>query len=374
MDKSDTFKLLAIDDDSANLALISAALGQDGLEILTAQDPNIGFETFLRFRPRIVVLDFPMPSIQGMELLERMIRVDPGASVILISGHYSVESALEAIQKGACDYLTKPLDVERLRDRVVGLRAEAEIRRRTLNLDHELVNACRFEGIVSRSPLMLDVFAKIRRVAPHFKTALVSGATGTGKELVARALHRLSTASPERFVVCNCSALVESLAESEMFGYVKGAFTGANQDRPGLFESADRGTLFLDEVGELSPGTQAKLLRILQDHQVQRVGSSSSRNVDVRVIAATNRDLRAMVSEGTFREDLYYRLAVVEIGLPRLEDRREDLPLLQRYFVEKYALEYQKPIAGVTRRAQSRMATYPWPGNIRELENVIGNA
>ena len=374
MDKLDTFKLLAIDDDSANLALLSAALGQDALEILTAEDPNIGFEMFLRFRPRIVVLDLPMPSIQGMELLERFIRADPGASVILISGHYSVESALEAIQKGACDYLTKPLDVERLRDRVVGLRAEAEIRRRTLNLDHELVNACRFEGIVSRSPLMLDVFAKIRRVAPHFKTALVSGATGTGKELVARALHRLSTASPERFVVCNCSALVESLAESEMFGYVKGAFTGANQDRPGLFESADRGTLFLDEVGELSPGTQAKLLRILQDHQVQRVGSSSSRNVDVRVIAATNRDLRAMVSEGTFREDLYYRLAVVEIGLPRLEDRREDLPLLQRYFVEKYALEYQKPIAGLTRRAQGRMATYSWPGNIRELENVIGNA
>src|SRR3979411_808835 len=326
MDKLDTFKLLAIDDDSANLALLSAALGQDALEILTAEDPNIGFEMFLRFRPRVVVLGFPMPSIQGMELLERMIRVDPGASVILISGHYSVESALEAIQKGACDYLTKPLDVERLRDRVVGLRAEAEIRRRTLNLDHELVNACRFEGIVSRSPLMLDVFAKIRRVAPHFKTALVSGATGTGKELVARALHRLSTASPERFVVCNCSALVESLAESEMFGYVKGAFTGANQDRPGLFESADRCSLFLDEVGELSPGTQAKLLRILQDHQVQRVGSSSSRNVDVRVIAATNRDLRAMVSEGRFREHLYYRLAVGEIGLPGLENRREDLP------------------------------------------------
>jgi len=220
---------------------------------------------------------------------------------------------------------------------------------------------------------MLEVFAKTRRVAPHFKTALVTGATGTGKELVARALHRLSAAS-ERFVVCNCSALVESLAESEMFGYVKGAFTGANQDRPGLFESADGGTLFLDEIGELSPATQAKLLRVLQDHQVQRVGSSSSSNVDVRVVAATNRDLRAMVSEGTFREDLYYRLAVVEIALPRLEDRREDLPLLQRYFVEKFALEYQKSIAGLTRRAQGRMATYSWPGNIRELENAIGNA
>jgi DNA-binding NtrC family response regulator len=374
MDKSDPFKLLAIDGDTEILAIISAALKEDGLEILTAEDPTIGFEAFLRVRPKIVLLDSVIPSIEGMELLERIIRVDPGASVILIAAHYSPESALEAIQKGACDYLTKPLDIERLRDRVMGLRAEAELRQRTLNLDHALVDTCRFEGIVSRSPLMLDVFARIRRVAPHFKTALVTGATGTGKELVARALYRLSSATPQRFVVCNCSALVESLVESELFGYVKGAFTGANQDRAGLFESADGGTLFLDEIGELSPGTQAKLLRVLQDHQVRRVGSSSSRNVDVRVIAATNRDLRAMVSEGTFREDLYYRLAVVEIALPRLENRREDLPLLLRYFVEKFALEYQKPIAGLTRRAQGRMATYSWPGNIRELENVIGNA
>ena len=374
MEKSGAFKLLAIDDDAETLAIISAALKEHGLEILTAADPTVGFETFLRVRPKIVLLDSVMPSIEGMELLERIIRVDPGASVILIAAHYSPESALEAIQKGACDYLTKPLDIERLRGRVAGLRAEAEIRQRTLNLDHELVDTCRFEGIVSRSPLMLDVFARIRRVAPHFKTALVTGATGTGKELVARALHRLSVATPQRFVVCNCSALVESLVESELFGYVKGAFTGANQDRPGLFESADGGTLFLDEIGELSAGTQAKLLRVLHDHQVRRVGSSSSRNVDVRVIAATNRDLRAMVSEGTFREDLYYRLAVVEIALPRLENRREDLPLLLRYFVEKFALEYQKPIAGLTRRAQGRMGTYSWPGNIRELENVIGNA
>src|SRR3984893_7253725 len=374
IEKSEPFKLLAIDDDSANLTLISAALRQEGLEILTEEDPNVGFETFLRVRPRIVLLDLLMPGIQGMELLERITRVDPGANIILISGHYSAESALEAIQKGACDYLTKPLDIERLRDRVAGLRAEAETRQRTLKLDQELVEVCRFEGIVSRSPLMLEVLAKIRRVAPHFKTALVTGATGTGKELVARALHRLSHSSPERFVVCNCSALVESLVESELFGYVKGAFTGANQDRAGLFESAHGGTLVLDEIGELSPGTQAKLLRVLQDHQVRRVGSSSSRNVDVRVIAATNRDLTAMVSEGTFREDLYYRLAVVEIALPRLENRREDLPLLQRYFVEKFAAEYEKPIPGLTRRAQGRMATYSWPGNIRELENVIGNA
>jgi DNA-binding NtrC family response regulator len=241
-------------------------------------------------------------------------------------------------------------------------------------LDQELVQACQFEGIVSRSPLMLDVFAKIRRVAPHFKTALVTGATGTGKELVARALHRLRDASPGRFVACNCSALVESLVESELFGSVKGAFTGAIQDRAGLFESADGGVLFLDEIGDLSPGAQAKLLRVLQDHHVRRVGSSVSRNVELRVVAATNRDLRKMVHDGQFREDLYYRLAVVELALPPLANRREDIPLLQRYFVERFAAEYKKPILGLTRRAQGVMATYPWPGNIRELENVVGNA
>ncbi len=374
MTKSNAFKLLAIDDDPQTLSLIADALGSESLEILTAEESEAGFELFMQARPRIVLLDFIMPKVSGLELLERMLAADPAANVVIITGHYSTESAIEAIQKGACDYLTKPLDFQRLRDRIASVWTEAEIRRKTLLLDQELLQACQFEGIVSRSPLMLEVFAKIRRVAPHFRTLLISGATGTGKELVARAVHRLSPAQHDRFVAFNCSGLVENLAESELFGYVKGAFTGAVQDRAGLFESADRGTIFLDEVGELSPGAQAKLLRVLQDHHVRRVGSSVSRGVDVRVIAATNRDLRALVRDGKFREDLYYRLAVVEIALPSLASRREDLPLLERYFVQKYAAEYSKPIAGLTRRAQSRMATYPWPGNIRELENVIGNA
>ena len=237
-----------------------------------------------------------------------------------------------------------------------------------------MLEAYQFEGMVSRSPLMLEIFTKIRRVAPHFRIALVTGPTGTGKELVAKALHSVGPASAGEFVVCNCSALVESLVESELFGYVKGSFTGATQDTAGLFERADRGAIFLDEIGELSPGAQAKLLRVLQDHRVRRVGSSISREVGVRVIVATNRDLRTMVREGKFREDLYYRLAVVEIGLPGLASRREDLPLLERHFVDKFAGEYGKPIAGLSRRAQGRLACYPWPGNIRELENVIGNA
>ncbi len=309
-----------------------------------------------------------------MGLLERMVCADPGVNVILISEHYSTDSAVEAIRKGACDYLTRPIDFRRLRHRIASFLADAEMRNNTLTLDQKLLQACRFEGIVSRSPLMLDVFSKIRRVAPHFRTALITGATGTGKELVARALHTLSPALADRFVVCNCSALVENLVESELFGYVKGSFTGATQDKAGLFESADGGVIFLDEIGELSPGAQAKLLRVLQDHKVRRVGSTALRGVDLRVVAATNRDLRSMVREGKFREDLYYRLAVVEIALPALASRREDLPLLQRFFVEKFGKEYEKPIAGLTRRAQSRMATYPWPGNIRELESVIGNA
>ena len=374
MSKPTSFKLLAIDDDPQTLSLIADALGDEGLNIVTTEDSEGGFELFLRVRPKIVLLDLIMPRVSGMDLLKRMIAADPGSNVIVISGHYSAESAMEAIQQGACDYLTKPLDFQRLRHRIASFLAEAEVRRRTLSLDQELVQACQFEGIVSRSPLMLDVFARIRRVAPHFKTVLVTGATGTGKELVARALHHLSATSPGRFVACNCSALVDSLVESELFGYVKGAFTGAIQDKAGLFENADGGIIFLDEIGDLSLAAQAKMLRVLQDHCVRRVGSPVSRSVDVKVVAATNRDLRKMVREGQFREDLYYRLAVVEIGLPPLANRREDLPLLQRYFVERFSTQYKKPISGLTRRAQGLMATYPWPGNIRELENVLGNA
>ncbi len=368
------FPILAIDDNSENLELIAATLATESVEILTATDPEVGFNTFLRVRPRIVLLDLVMPKVGGMELLERIVGIDPGVDVILITAHYSTDSAVQAIQKGACDYLTKPLDVEKLRSRIASLLREADTRQMTLRLDQKLVDACQFEGMVARSPLMLDVFAKIRRVAPHFRTLLVTGATGTGKELAALALHRLSPARGGRFVVCNCAALVENLVESELFGYVRGAFTGAIQDKVGLFEHADGGTIFLDEIGELSPAAQAKLLRVLQDRQVRRVGSAVSRNVDVRVIAATHRNLKTMVREGQFREDLYYRVAVVEITLPSLANRREDLPLLERYFVQKFATEYNKPIAGLVRRAQTRLSAYPWPGNIRELENVIGNA
>ncbi len=374
MNAPNVVKLLAIDGNPENLALIAASLERESLEILTENDPEVGFETFLRLRPRIVLLDLVGPKVSGMELLERIVAVDPGVEVILMTAHYSTELAVEAIQRGACDYLNKPLDMEKLRSRIASLVLETERRQMTLRLDQKLVDAFQFEGMIGRSPLMMEVFAKIRRIAPHFRTVLVTGATGTGKELAALALHCLSPATRGKFVVCNCSTLVETLVESELFGYVRGAFTGAIQDKPGLFEHADGGTILLDEIGELSPAAQAKLLRVLQNRQVQRVGSLVSRNIDVRVVAATHRNLKAMVREGQFREDLYYRLGVAEITLPTLANRREDLPLLERYFIEKFAAEYKKPIRGIVRRAQTRLATYPWPGNIRELENVIGNA
>ena len=374
MNISTKLKLLAIDDSSESLQLIRSLLDRKELEIFTAQDPEDGLAIFLQERPRVVLLDLVMPRFGGMEILERILSIDPGVDVILITAHYSAESAVEAIQKGAADYLTKPLDIERLRSRVSNLLLEAENRRKTLRLDQELVDAYQFEGMIGRSPLMLDVYARIRRIAPHFRTVLVSGATGTGKELVARALHRLSPCAGGPFVVCNCSALVESLIESELFGYARGAFTGAIKDKMGLFEHAEGGTIFLDEIGEMSLTAQSKLLRVLQNRQVQRVGSLAPRDVDVRVIAATHRDLKTMVRQGQFREDLYYRLAVVAVDLPPLANRREDLPLLERYFIEKFSAEYSKSISGLTRRAQTRLAGYPWPGNVRELENAIGNA
>ena len=238
----------------------------------------------------------------------------------------------------------------------------------------KLLETSQLESMIGRSPSMLDVLSTIRRIAPHFRTALVTGATGTGKELAAHALHHLSPVSDKTFAVCNCSALTETLYESELFGYVRGAFTGATQDKIGLFEHAQGGTVFLDEIGDMPLAGQAKLLRVLQNHEVQRVGSPVVRRIDVRVIAATNRDLRALTAEKGFREDLFYRLSMVELTLPRLADRKEDLPLLQRHFVEKFAKQFNKPIQGLTRRAQQVLARYHWPGNVRELENVIGNA
>jgi len=270
--------------------------------------------------------------------------------------------------------LNKPISIEVLRRRVGKFVDIARERHEATQISRDLVEAFQFEGIVGWSPLMLEVFDRIRRVAPHYRNILISGDTGTGKELVARSLHRLGPVPSGPFVVCNCGAMVETLFESEVFGHVQGAFTGAVQDKKGYFELAHRGTLFLDEIGDASLSTQAKLLRVLQDHVVQRVGSPALHEVDVHVVTATNRDLRAMVTEKKFREDLYYRISPVEIKLPRLSRRREDLPLLERHFLERFAAQYSKPIRGITRKTQILLARHSWPGNVRELENVLAHA
>jgi DNA-binding NtrC family response regulator len=369
-----TLRVVAIDDDEQQLKLVATVLSQDDVVVSTARNPEEGLELVRREHPHLVLVDLVMPGISGMEVLERIVEFDPGIEVVLLTGQYSTDSAVEAIQKGAADYLTKPVDVEKLQQRVESLLLEVRRRQRCLQLEHELLNNSQFAAMVGHSAVMLEVFHRIRRVAPHFRTVLLTGETGVGKELAAQALHKLSPVSSGPFVTCNCSAVVETLAESELFGHVRGAFTGAVQDRLGVFEAANGGTVLLDEVGELSLPLQAKLLRVLQNQEIQRVGSPMVRRVDVRVIAATHRDLQAMAKDQQFREDLFYRLSMVQIKVPSLAQRKEDLPLLERYFIKRFADQYGKPVRGITRRAQALLARHSWPGNVRELENVLGNA
>jgi DNA-binding NtrC family response regulator len=369
-----TVKLVAVDDTPSGLELLAEALQQDGLSIFTSTDPEEGLELVYREHPQIVLLDLVMPKMSGLEMLERIVEFDPAIDVILMTAHYTTETAVEAIQKGACDYLNKPVSIPALRNRVEKLLADARQRQKALDLDRELLETCRFEGMIGRSPLMWDLFARIRRVAPHYRGALITGPTGTGKDLVARALHNLSPVSSGRFVTCNCSAVVETLFESELFGYVKGAFTGATADKMGLFEFASGGTIFLDEIGDMPLTTQAKLLRVLQNQEITRVGSVTPRKIDVRVIAATNRDVPEMIAGKQFREDLYYRLAMVELKTPALAERKEDLPLLEKFLLERFSTQFNKEIHGITRRAQIQLSRHSWPGNVRELENVLGHA
>jgi len=366
--------LVVIDDDPANIKFVRFVLADEGLEIHSAADAQSGLELIRRTRPQIVLLDLVMPGVEGMEVLQQILEFDPGIDVILMTGYYSTESAVEAIQKGAADYFPKPFSPDRLRGKINQIKEDSKHRQRSLKLENELLENFEFDGMIGRSPLMLELVSKIRRIAPHFRSVLVTGPTGVGKELVARALHRLSPGQKGNFVALNCSSISETLAESELFGHVKGAFTGAHQDKAGVFEYADGGVVLLDEIGEMPLPLQAKLLRVLQNQELQRVGSPAVRKVDVRVVAATNRDLPEMVSQGKFREDLYFRLCMIELKVPSLAERREDLPILQRHFLKSFATQYKKPLAGLTRRAQTLLAKYSWPGNVRELENVIGHA
>jgi DNA-binding NtrC family response regulator len=366
--------LLAIDDDPATLELIEAALEGPELQVRTAIRPQEGLDLAWRYRPEVVIVDLLMPGMSGLEVLDTINQRLPQSDVVLLTGDDSAESAVEAIQRGATDYLLKPISVRALRRKIKGTLEEAARRHRAALAEQEAAAAHTFQGMIGRSVPMTDLFARIRRVAPHYRTALVLGDTGTGKELAAHALHRLSPVASGPLVVCNCGAIAESLFERELFGHVKGAFTGASSARPGFFEAADGGTLVLDEIGELPLSMQPKFLRAIQHQELQQVGSPATRKVDVRIVCATNRDLHADMKEGKFREDLYYRLSMVQLALPRLKERPEDLPLLARHFVKRFAREFQKPIDDISPRALAALSRRQWAGNVRELENVLGSA
>ncbi len=370
---SDTvYSVLVIDPDVGVAADVNRALLGLPVALLRARDWADGISSYREFLPQMVLLDSGIDD--GKVPLHDLFAGDSALEVVLMADSWTQTGLRVAVARGASDLLAKPLDPSKVRQLVLGLLAQAETRRHTKELDNQLLQACQFQGMVGRSPRMLEVFSRVRRIAPLFETALITGRTGTGKELIARALHNLSPRSREKFVVCNCSALTETLLESQLFGHVKGAFTGATHDRAGLFEYANHGTLFLDEIGELSAAAQAKLLRILQSQELQRVGSPVASTVDVHVIAATNRDVRELTAEGKFRDDLFYRLSMIEIQLPPLADRKEDLALLQQHFLQHFSAKYGKTLKGISRRAQILLTRHSWPGNVRELENVIGNA
>jgi DNA-binding NtrC family response regulator len=369
----DQISLLVIDDNPAILELYSTALESEALRIFTAMDPAEGIEIVFREHPQIVLTDLVMPGMNGLEVLDRIVAFDPTINVILMTAHYSSESAVEAIRRGAADYLNKPVSISILKERIGCLAEQLRHRQNLMSIDENILADNQFEGMVGKSPVMWELYARLRRIGPHYRSVLLTGETGTGKELAARALHRLSPVQAGNFVVLNCSAVVETLFESELFGHVRGAFTGADKDKTGLFEYADKSTIFLDEIGDMPLGTQAKLLRVLQNQEVLRVGSLTPRKIDIRVIAATHKDLRAAIAEKQFREDLYYRLSMIEVHTPSLSQRNEDIPLLAKFLIEKYARQFRKEISGLTQRAQLMLNRHHWPGNVRELENVIGH-
>jgi two-component system response regulator AtoC len=366
--------VVVIDDEQGILDVVGRFAVRAGYEVITCSNGRDGIAQLQVRRADLVLVDLRMPDVGGLDVLRAIREIDPRCQAILMTGYASVETAVEAIKLGASDYMSKPLDFARLEEVLVSVREELERRRGLLAIEADVARRLEFCGMIGRGPVMQDLFGMIRRLAPHVRTTLVTGETGTGKELVARALHSLGPRKDKRFVTVNCSAVVETLFESELFGHVRGAFTGATDNKPGLFELADGGTLFLDEIGELPMSVQAKLLRVLELGEVHRVGSLEPRKVNVHVVAATNRDLRKELAAGRFRSDLYYRLNVVEVKLPALRDRREDIAYLTAAFVRQTSERLLKPIVGLTSGAERVLGMAPWEGNVRELRNVLERA
>jgi len=365
---------MVVDDEPGILALVDRFASQRGFDVVRRSGGQDALASLTETRPDVLLVDVLMDEVGGLEMLRTLRARDSDCPIILMTGHPHVDAAMEAVKLGALDYLSKPIDFDRLGKLLTDVTASMERRERLLDSDARLARQFEFHGMIGRGPAMQELFDTIRRLAPHVRTGLITGEAGTGKELVARALHALAGGPDSRLVTVNCSAVVETLFESELFGHVRGAFTGAADHKVGLFEHADGGTLFLDEVGELPLTLQAKLLRAVELGEVHRVGSLERRKVDVRIVAATNRDLRWEVATGRFRGDLFYRLAVIEIRIIPLRERHEDIPYLSAAFLRACAARLNRTLNGFTPAAERALQRAAWPGNIRELRNVIERA
>ncbi|MDP3183585.1 MAG: sigma-54 dependent transcriptional regulator [Desulfobaccales bacterium] len=369
-DNDFTRQVLVVDDETPMRTGIAQVLANQGLIVRVAADGRQALTMMGENPAGMVLLDIKMPDLDGVEVLKLLRRDYPHTEVLMITGHPNIEGAIQCIKLGALDYLVKPFRLNELESLVENTR---ELLKRKLQTSPE-AEALREPGIdslVGYSPAMQKVFVKIRRAAPADSTVLLTGESGTGKELAARAIHKLSPRADKEFVPVDCSALVETLLESELFGHVKGSFTGAHQTKHGLFELADHGTFFFDEITNLSLNIQAKLLRVIQEREFMKVGSQKRTKLDIRIIASSNRDLKEAIKEGIFREDLYYRLSVIPINLPPLRERTGDIPLLVEHFLKKHGAKSEHEVKGVSPRAMKMLCDYSWPGNVRELEHTI---
>ncbi|HET8578033.1 MAG TPA: sigma-54 dependent transcriptional regulator [Methylomirabilota bacterium] len=369
-----TQRILVVDDEEATVTGLKALLSGWGYEVEGSLDAEDALGEALKFRPALVIADLILPGMDGIAFLRALQQEQPQVPVIILTGHGTIESAVAATREGAYDYLTKPVDVQRLRILVEKALEKGEMLRQVSRLQARLKHVWGLGRLVGRSPAMQEVVQMVEMVAPTSAPVLITGETGTGKELVAHTLHDLSPRAKGPFVAVNCAAIPETLLESEIFGHEKGAFTGAFERRIGCFERADGGTLFLDEIAEMNTGTQVKFLRILQEGLVTRLGGKSETRVDVRVLAATNKDPLVALKDGSLREDLYYRLNVFSVFLPPLRARKEDIPLLIEAFLEEFSAKYEKSVKAVDQATLQVLLAHPWPGNVRELRNTIERA
>src|SRR5467141_1885841 len=366
--------ILVVEDEAKMRRLLELQLGEEGFVVHSASDAEAGLQLLVREKPDLVVTDLRLPGMSGLEFLQAVKRVNAALPVVVMTAYGTVESAVEAMKIGASDFVTKPFSLAEL---VLVIRKELDshrLREENRSLREALGRRYAYDNIVAQSDKMQAVLALVERVAPTNSTVLLGGESGVGKDLIARAIHEKSRRASGPFVKINSTAIPENLLESELFGYEKGAFTGATASKPGKFELADKGTLFLDEIGDVPPAIQVKLLRVLQEREFERLGGTRTIKVDVRLVAATNRDLRAALEDGTFREDLYYRLNVVPIDIAPLRERKEDIPDLASLFMERFCGGSSQPVKGIAPEAVRILVNYHWPGNVRELQNIIERA